>query len=115
MLEVLDGRAARRWAAAALAALGDAREELDALNVYPVPDGDTGTNLYLTVEAACAAVDRRCRARRAAAHRARRLRPRRPARAPAATPGSSPRSCCAAGPTCSRSTRSWTAPPSGAR
>ena len=56
MLEVLDGHAARRWAAAALAALGDAREELDALNVYPVPDGDTGTNLYLTVEAACAAV-----------------------------------------------------------
>ena len=56
MLEVLDGRASRRWARSALAALGDAREELDALNVYPVPDGDTGTNLYLTFEAACAAV-----------------------------------------------------------
>jgi uncharacterized protein len=56
MLEVLDGRAARLWAHAALAALGDAREELDALNVYPIPDGDTGTNLYLTFEAACAAV-----------------------------------------------------------
>src|SRR3954470_2681139 len=56
MLEVLDARAARAWARAALAALGDAREELDALNVYPVPDGDTGTNLYLTFEAACAAV-----------------------------------------------------------
>ena len=56
MLEVLDGRGARLWAAAALAALGDAREELDALNVFPIPDGDTGTNLYLTLEAACAAV-----------------------------------------------------------
>src|SRR3954454_5923466 len=56
MLEVLDARAARAWARAALAALGDAREELDALNVYPVPDGDTGTNLYLTVEAGCARV-----------------------------------------------------------
>ena len=56
MLEVLDGRASRRWARSALAALGDAREELDALNVYPVPDGDTGTNLYLTFEAACSAV-----------------------------------------------------------
>ena len=33
-------------------ALGDAREEIDALNVYPVPDGDTGTNMYLTVSAA---------------------------------------------------------------
>src|SRR6185436_19022599 len=56
MLEVVDGRSARLWARAALAALGDAREELDALNVYPVPDGDTGTNLYLTFEAACSAV-----------------------------------------------------------
>ncbi len=33
-------------------ALGGAREEIDALNVYPVPDGDTGTNMYLTVSAA---------------------------------------------------------------
>jgi DAK2 domain fusion protein YloV len=56
VLEVLDGRASRRWARSALAALGDAREQIDALNVYPVPDGDTGTNLYLTFEAACSAV-----------------------------------------------------------
>ena len=41
-----------RFADLALAALGEAREEIDALNVYPVPDGDTGTNLYLPVEAA---------------------------------------------------------------
>jgi DAK2 domain fusion protein YloV len=41
-----------RFADLALTALGQAREEIDALNVYPVPDGDTGTNLYLTVEAA---------------------------------------------------------------
>jgi DAK2 domain fusion protein YloV len=54
MIEVLDARVARRWAVCALAALGQAREEIDALNVYPVPDGDTGTNLYLTLEAACA-------------------------------------------------------------
>ena len=33
-------------------ALRDAREEIDALNVYPVPDGDTGTNLFLTFQAA---------------------------------------------------------------
>ena len=33
-------------------ALGGAREEIDALNVYPVPDGDTGTNMFLTVSAA---------------------------------------------------------------
>ena len=30
--------------------------EIDELNVYPVPDGDTGTNLYLTWEAACDAL-----------------------------------------------------------
>ena len=35
-----------------LQALAEAREEIDALNVYPVPDGDTGTNLFLTFEAA---------------------------------------------------------------
>ncbi|MDP3969607.1 MAG: DAK2 domain-containing protein [Nocardioides sp.] len=32
--------------------LAAAREEIDALNVYPVPDGDTGTNMYLTFQAA---------------------------------------------------------------
>lgn len=33
-------------------ALADAREEIDALNVFPVPDGDTGTNMYLTISSA---------------------------------------------------------------
>jgi uncharacterized protein len=46
----------RRWCDRTLQALGTAREEIDALNVYPVPDGDTGTNLYLTFEAARAAL-----------------------------------------------------------
>jgi DAK2 domain fusion protein YloV len=41
-----------RFAEVALDALGAAREEIDALNVYPVPDGDTGTNLFLTLESA---------------------------------------------------------------
>jgi len=53
----LDAALVRRWFSACLAALGEAREEIDALNVYPVPDGDTGTNLYLTVEAAVGAAD----------------------------------------------------------
>ncbi len=43
--------ALREGVRSALAALGRARAEIDALNVYPVPDADTGTNLYLTVEA----------------------------------------------------------------
>jgi DAK2 domain fusion protein YloV len=41
-----------RFVDAAVDALAAAREEIDALNVYPVPDGDTGTNLYLTMSAA---------------------------------------------------------------
>ncbi len=45
-----------RFADLGLAALGEAREEIDALNVYPIPDGDTGTNLFLTFEAARAAL-----------------------------------------------------------
>ncbi len=57
MLETLDGPAVRLWARACLAALGRAREELDALNVFPVPDADTGTNLFLTFESACEGLD----------------------------------------------------------
>ncbi len=36
------------WSHACVVALGDARAEIDALNVFPVPDSDTGTNVYLT-------------------------------------------------------------------
>ncbi|MEU9391516.1 DAK2 domain-containing protein [Streptomyces sp. NPDC048324] len=53
----LDALAVRTWCGLALEALGRAREEIDAINVYPVADGDTGTNLYLTVESAVAAVE----------------------------------------------------------
>jgi hypothetical protein len=42
----------RRAVRQVLAELGRAREEIDSLNVFPVADSDTGTNLYLTVEAA---------------------------------------------------------------
>ncbi|MGZ3117963.1 DAK2 domain-containing protein [Streptomyces sp. H62] len=52
-----DALAVRTWCGLSLEALGRAREEIDAINVYPVADGDTGTNLYLTVESAVAAVE----------------------------------------------------------
>jgi len=48
----------QEWAERALLALGEARQEIDALNVFPVPDGDTGTNLYLTLESALQEVAR---------------------------------------------------------
>ncbi len=41
----------RRLALAVLEALERERQWIDGLNVYPVPDGDTGTNLVLTVRA----------------------------------------------------------------
>ncbi|GAA1445146.1 DAK2 domain-containing protein [Mycobacterium cookii] len=44
--------AVARFVDIATDALSSAREEIDALNVYPVPDGDTGTNMFLTVSAA---------------------------------------------------------------
>ncbi|TDC50069.1 DAK2 domain-containing protein [Actinomadura sp. KC345] len=53
----LDGAAVRAWCRLAGEALGRARAEIDALNVFPVPDGDTGTNLHLTVVAAADALD----------------------------------------------------------
>ncbi|MDA8227204.1 MAG: DAK2 domain-containing protein, partial [Desulfitobacterium hafniense] len=28
------------------------KQEVDALNVFPVPDGDTGTNMHLTIQSA---------------------------------------------------------------
>lgn len=36
--------------AAAAKTLGDRKEEVNRLNVFPVPDGDTGTNMSLTIE-----------------------------------------------------------------
>src|SRR3954447_25912038 len=41
-----------RFADLAVDGLAASREEIDALNVYPVPDGDTGTNMFLTLESA---------------------------------------------------------------
>lgn len=65
-LEELTGDAVARWLEAARSGLAEARDEIDDLNVYPVPDGDTGTNLLLTVESACQEVQRSV----AAGHRA---------------------------------------------
>src|SRR5512146_1875413 len=51
-LTVLDVRAVRRWAVLTRSLFAARRAEIDALNVFPVPDGDTGTNLYLTFDGA---------------------------------------------------------------
>ena len=51
MSATLDAAVIRRWCDAGLAALIQVQDEINALNVYPVPDGDTGTNLVLTLRA----------------------------------------------------------------
>ncbi|MGO4598029.1 DAK2 domain-containing protein [Terrabacter sp. 2RAF25] len=51
-LTVLDLVAVRRWAVLTRSLFAARRAEIDALNVFPVPDGDTGTNLYLTFDGA---------------------------------------------------------------
>jgi DAK2 domain fusion protein YloV len=57
VLETLDAAAVRRWCGGGLAALRAHQQEIDDLNVYPVPDGDTGTNLVLTLASAQEALD----------------------------------------------------------
>ncbi|OJF13724.1 DAK2 domain-containing protein [Couchioplanes caeruleus] len=57
MLETLDAAAVHRWCGAGLAALRAHQHEIDELNVYPVPDGDTGTNLVLTLTSAQEALE----------------------------------------------------------
>jgi uncharacterized protein len=56
VLDKLDAPAVRRWSIAAAEAMAAHRAEIDELNVFPVPDGDTGTNLALTLRAACDAL-----------------------------------------------------------
>jgi len=55
--EVLDGDIVRRWCRLSADALAQTRAAIDALNVFPVPDADTGTNLHITVMSAAEAVE----------------------------------------------------------
>jgi uncharacterized protein len=47
-----DGRQLRKMARAGLIWLEQNHRQVNALNVFPVPDGDTGTNMLLTMRAA---------------------------------------------------------------
>ncbi|KWX68052.1 hypothetical protein ASJ79_03595 [Mycobacterium sp. NAZ190054] len=50
----LDASALRRWAHAAVADLISHTDEINRLNVFPVADADTGTNMLFTMRAAWA-------------------------------------------------------------
>lgn len=54
----LDAAAARRWFSLALGTLATARAQVDAMNVFPVRDADTGTNVVLTLAAGARAAQR---------------------------------------------------------
>ncbi|HEY2204113.1 MAG TPA: DAK2 domain-containing protein [Pseudonocardia sp.] len=57
-MQVLDAVAVRRWADACVEVLAAHRAELDRTNVFPIADGDTGTNLSLTLRAAAESLHR---------------------------------------------------------
>jgi hypothetical protein len=46
----IDGKTLKRMILTACANLEAKRTRIDALNVFPVPDGDTGTNMWLTMK-----------------------------------------------------------------
>lgn len=47
-MEYIDGKLFREMLRSGMNSLGNNQGRIDALNVFPVPDGDTGTNMYLT-------------------------------------------------------------------
>ncbi|MDN5366551.1 MAG: fatty acid kinase [Thermacetogenium sp.] len=50
--DVVTGEQVRQLFLGGLAAIAEHQKEIDRLNVFPVPDGDTGRNMYLTMAAA---------------------------------------------------------------
>ena len=49
----MDGAAFRRMMISAAASIEIHKQQINELNVFPVPDGDTGTNMSLTINTAC--------------------------------------------------------------
>ncbi len=56
--ERIDGQSLKELLAAGTALLYERKDVVDSLNVFPVPDGDTGTNMYLTFAAAMREVEK---------------------------------------------------------
>lgn len=57
VLPTLNAAGVRRWADLVLAGLIAERDAIDRINLYPVADSDTGTNLLATMRSAVAALD----------------------------------------------------------
>ena len=56
--KIIDGKCFARMLAGGAALLAAHKEELNALNVFPVADGDTGTNMLHTLEGGLAGIDK---------------------------------------------------------
>ena len=54
MKQIINGADLRRMVISAAAAIEINKQALNELNVFPVPDGDTGTNMSMTINAAAA-------------------------------------------------------------
>ena len=54
MRQIINGADFRRLMISAAAAIEINKQKLNELNVFPVPDGDTGTNMSMTINAAAA-------------------------------------------------------------
>ena len=52
MRQTMDGAAFARMIVSASAAIEQKKQKINELNVFPVPDGDTGTNMSMTLAAA---------------------------------------------------------------
>ena len=58
MRQTIDGVAFRRMIISAAAAVESNKQKINELNVFPVPDGDTGTNMSMTLNNAVADLKR---------------------------------------------------------
>ena len=58
MRQTIDGAAFRRMIISAAAAIEINKQKINELNVFPVPDGDTGTNMSMTINNAVADLKR---------------------------------------------------------
>ena len=59
MIEIIDGGLFQRMIIHAAAAINAEKQAINDLNVFPVPDGDTGTNMGLTISTAAAELKKR--------------------------------------------------------
>ena len=56
MRETIDGASFAQMVVHAAASINMHKQQINELNVFPVPDGDTGTNMSLTISTAAAEV-----------------------------------------------------------